>query len=52
MRPRASMMGAKKLTWNTVFQSSMAVSMESIRSPPAPLGEIAALLTSARSRPP
>ena len=45
------MIGAKKLTWNTVFQSPV-VSRQLSRPPPSPLGEIAALLTSACSRPP
>ena len=36
--PRASMMGAKKLIWNTVFQSSSAVSREFMRAPPVKFG--------------
>jgi hypothetical protein len=51
--PRASMIGAKKLTWNTWLQVSMSVSIEPSRlPPPAAFGEIAALLTSACSSPP
>jgi hypothetical protein len=49
IRPRASMMGAKKLTWNTCCQSSIGVSREESRLPPSPFGETAALLTSAFS---
>ena len=45
------MIGAKKLTWNTCCQTSMAVSIEPSRAPPSALGEIAALLTSACSSP-
>ena len=49
LRPRASMMGAKKLTWNTVFQSSAEVSIVLSLAPPGFFGLIAALLTSACS---
>ena len=41
------MTGAKKLIWNTVFQSSSEVSMVLSLPPPGFLGLIAALLTSA-----
>jgi hypothetical protein len=47
--PRASMIGAKKFTWNTWCQTSIVVSSEPSRTPPLPLGEIAALFTSACS---
>jgi hypothetical protein len=50
--PRASMMGAKKLTWNTCCQSSNGVSMVPSRASASPFGEIPALLTSALRRPP
>src|SRR5450759_2541755 len=46
---RASMIGAKKLTWNTWRHTSAVVSSEPSRLPPSPLGEIAALFTSACS---
>ena len=49
--PRASMIGAKKFTWKMWCQSSREVSIEPSRLPPAALGEIAALLTSACSSP-
>ena len=44
IRPRASMMEAKKLTWKTWSQSSYAVSSAARREPPWPFGEIPALL--------
>ena len=47
--PRASMTGAKKLIWKTVFQSSSLVSSVLRRPPPGFLGLMAALLTSACS---
>ena len=49
---RAILMGAKKFTWKTWLQVSMSVSMVPMRAPPAPFGEIAALLTSACNSPP
>jgi len=45
------MIGAKKLTRNTWLQASISVSMVPMRVPPAPFGEIAALLTSACNSP-
>jgi hypothetical protein len=45
--PRASAIGAKKLTLNTCVQASTSVSIVPMREPPRPFGEIAALLTSA-----
>ena len=49
--PRASMIGAKKLIWNTVLPV-LDRRCRSCRAatPPGPLGEIAALLTSASRR--
>jgi hypothetical protein len=47
--PRANMIGAKKFTWNTWRHTSAVVSSEPSRLPPSPLGEIAALFTSACS---
>src|SRR3954453_6744530 len=46
------MIGAKNLTLNTCVQVSRSVSIEPSLEPPAPFGEIAALLTSACSMPP
>jgi hypothetical protein len=48
--PRAKAIGAKKLIWNTSFQSSIVVSIELSRDPSGPFGETAALLTSASRR--
>ena len=50
--PRASMIGAMKLTRNTFSQVSMSVFNVPSREPPSPFGEIAALLTSACNVPP